>query len=45
MNETVLGDPGYWVEHARQTVRFADGVVRAGHGGTFISLRLAPGVC
>jgi acyl transferase domain-containing protein/NADP-dependent 3-hydroxy acid dehydrogenase YdfG len=40
VNETVLGDPEYWVEHARRMVRFADGVgcVRAMGVRSFIEV-------
>ncbi|MGH3684138.1 MAG: acyltransferase domain-containing protein, partial [Pseudonocardiaceae bacterium] len=39
-DETVLGNPGYWGAHARQTVRFADGVrcVRAMGVRSFIEI-------
>nr|WP_268253068.1 type I polyketide synthase [Streptomyces cinerochromogenes] len=42
-----LTDPRYWVDHARRTVRFADGVVSAGGtadgGGDVVFVELGPG--
>ncbi|MGB6162267.1 MAG: type I polyketide synthase, partial [Pseudonocardiaceae bacterium] len=43
VNETVLGDPGYWGEHARQTVRFADGVRCARAMGIRTFVEVGPG--
>ncbi|MFC4566070.1 acyltransferase domain-containing protein, partial [Nocardiopsis mangrovi] len=39
----MLGDPGYWIEQARSTVRFADGVAAAREAGADMFLELGPG--
>jgi acyl transferase domain-containing protein len=36
-------DPGYWARHARQTVRFADGIGELLKGGDQILLEVGPG--
>ncbi|WP_223865351.1 SDR family NAD(P)-dependent oxidoreductase [Streptomyces sp. 5-10] len=38
-----LTDPGYWVEHLRRPVRFADGVASAAGGGDVVFVELGPG--
>ena len=43
VHETVLGDPEYWVEHARRTVRFADGVRCARAMGVRSFVEVGPG--
>jgi rifamycin polyketide synthase module 1/2/3 len=43
VNETVLGSPAYWVEHARRTVRFAEGVGCARAMGVCLFVEVGPG--
>ncbi|MBV9730798.1 MAG: SDR family NAD(P)-dependent oxidoreductase [Pseudonocardiales bacterium] len=43
VNETVLGNPEYWAEHARQPVRFADGVSCARATGVRSFIEIGPG--
>ncbi|MFL6118595.1 SDR family NAD(P)-dependent oxidoreductase, partial [Actinophytocola sp.] len=38
-----LADPGYWAEHVRRPVRFADGVAAAVAHGAAVFLELGPG--
>ncbi|MGH3699982.1 MAG: type I polyketide synthase, partial [Pseudonocardiaceae bacterium] len=42
-DETVLGDAEYWGAHARQTVRFADGVSSARATGVRSFIEIGPG--
>jgi acyl transferase domain-containing protein len=35
--------PEYWVQHLRNTVRFADGLAQLAHDGDFVFLEIGPG--